>query len=155
MPRRRRYKRYSRVVKPVKYSSETTVTRGQFTQQHLGGTIDLVPPLNAQGVRKAKNFRFQFLCSTNIPVAFVLVYVPEGTQPQPLNMNSIPNTASLYEPNQNVILQGYSYPGQTIFRTRLARNLNAGDKITLVYRIFDAPDGARPFVVSLNYAISL
>ena len=169
MRRSRGYtRRYTRRIKTVKYSNETTNASGDFTiadgNQQLA--LPLIAPSNVQGTRKCKNFELS-LCGGNwtntdadgIPISWALVYVPEGTQPGDIRQGALGTPASLYEPAQNVIMSGI-WPGNLTsnykVKTRLARNLNSGDSIFLVFRTsINQPDGAqKSVVVNLNYAIA-
>lgn len=171
MRRSRGYQsRYSRRIKTVKYSNETTNASGDFT---IANTIQniampLISPSNVQGTRKCKNFELSLSGSpwaggedvlTDIPLIWALVYVPEGTEPNGIRLGALGNPASCYEPSQNVIMSGI-WPGNLTsnykVKTRLARNLNSGDSIYLVLRTaVNEPDGAtKTLVVNLNYAIA-
>lgn len=174
--RSRRYYR-RRPYKTQKYSSETTFISDDIKipwyQGGAGGNIQqfsvpMVGNTDMQGMRKAKNFTIHFDTTSNIPLVFALVYVPGGTTPQEMSSGTFAQTASLYEPNQNVILSGIvlNTSPQLTFRTRLARNLNSGDFIALLIKPLDKatwqpigeekqPDFYTPSVaISLNYAIS-
>lgn len=183
MPRRyRRRHRYTvaRPLKTTKYSSETycsqfNIVNNQGVQGSHGLFVLPVIPNAIGGVlgtRKAKNFTLR-LCSeptlyddqTNqsfdrARVAFALVFVPEGTNPSNIQFGAGNQAASLYEPNQNVIISGIIDSNQTYsFKTRLARNLNAGDNIALVLGDLTALQTTgdstnTPVTMSCNYAIS-
>lgn len=161
-------RRYTRRIKTIKYSNETTGFSGQWTVtdgSQIQNTV-VVAPANIQGTRKCKNFELS-LCggpwsdenNANIPIVWALVYVPEGTQPSAVQMPDPGNASSIYEPNQNVIMSGI-WPGNLTsnykIKTRLARNLNSGDSIWLLFRnSFDIPDGStKTIVATLNYAIA-
>ena len=181
MYRRRAYSRsYSR-VKKAKYSNETnTMGVGLESGSDEGAAsrisayearelaMLLIPASKNQGMRKAKNFDLSIQTSgMNVPVHFALVYVPEGQKPGKMNFPapySIPDDnvpaapASLYEPNQNVIISGV-LPTDTTnpihFRTRLARNLNSGDAIYLCIEPSFASEAHTYGLLEaqLNYAI--
>ena len=145
MYRRTPYRRYG-----SKYSNETTfvnisldepVNAGNSFPADTGGNlgVDIINPTNVLGNRKVKNFTIK-LTATNFtgPIVGVLVYVPEGTVPNPLSMGSLAN--KLYEPNQNVICN-FVIPTSTLsqastatvsVRSSLARNLNSNDRIVLI-----------------------
>ena len=178
---RRSFKGYSyRKYKKVRYSNETST----FTIEHqiqpqatayfpnvgnpatLGKT--LVDAAQIQGTRKVKNLALS-ISSTNpceVPILCAVVYVPQGTSPSQLNLNAAnqkePN--SLYEPNQNVIMQFVLNPvynagqGTNVqrFKTRLARNLDSGDRIMLICAPAYASANAQTVKIAgtLNYAIS-
>lgn len=167
MPRRyRRYRRYpiSRSVKSVKYSNETFSFANTLTLTS-GETYHcvFVPATTVAGIRKLKNFTLSFNTSLASPAFFAIVYVPEGTEPLSLNFGSTSSSttltpASLYEPNQNVIMSGtIGGPNFSVGRysTRLARNLNSGDRICIVFRTTKSSDSdTGDIAMSLNYAIA-
>lgn len=179
MPRRYRRLRRTRPLKTVKYSNETMTVALNGTNpgasQSISDYVALISPVEAQGTRKCKNFTIN-ICNTGDPFYWALVYVPQGTKPSGLSVGEINanhgGAASLYEPNQNVILSGTSSnPGPastdptalprgttTIHRTRLARNLNSGDYICFILismaKYTEANSGHILGSVSLNYAIS-
>lgn len=164
--RRASSRRYNRRVKTVKYSNETSSVSGDWTieggDQNLA--LNMVPAIAQQGVRKCKNFELSMVGSpwsdeSSVPVFWALVYVPQGTNPSSINIGAESTTASLYEPNQNVIMTGIWPSNLTTMykvKTRLARNLNSGDSIALVLRTASelADDTTKSFAISLNYAIS-
>lgn len=168
----------SRRYKKVRYSNETstfniqTNIASQSTASFplygasLGKT--LVSAAQIQGTRKVKNMTLSISTSQiSVPILCTVIYVPQGTEAGSLSINPSggPNPSSLYEPNQNVIMQFVLNPvyangeGSCVqrFKTRLARNLDSGDSIKLVM----APSTALAadldnFKVSgtFNYAIS-
>ena len=160
MPRRRiRSYRRGRPLKTVKYSNETYNATVQFNlAANTQASTALIAAVDSQGTRKAKNFTLRFVFAGSQPLMVALVYLPQGQQPNILTLGTIAQPASIYEPNQNVILSGYIVPSSNqapTYRTRLARNLNSGDSIVLIVRsvtgeaISDASLG-----IILNYAIS-
>lgn len=171
MRRRRTSRRgYSRPLKTIKYSNETTSFAENVTFPNGNDQFNavIVSAVNSQGMRKAKNFTIKLTCATNAPIVWALVYVPQGQNPSTMGVGSSTNPVSLYEPNQNVIMAGTlpvtmtpsggtgtttSFSPQ-ISRTRLARNLNSGDSIYLVCRgLWDAEFVAQ-MTVMVNYAIT-
>lgn len=161
-------RRYTRRIKTVKYSNETTGFSGVWTITDGAQQNDsvLIAPTSIQGTRKCKNFEIS-LCGSpwssedqsDIPILWALVYVPQGTNPSPLQVPGPGNASSIYEPNQNVIMSGIWPSNITAnykVKTRLARNLNSGDSIYLLFRTaFDIPDGTtKSIVATLNYAIA-
>lgn len=172
MPRRyRRTGRYTRRLKTVKYSNETRAFSFDYNFDGNQNAISIITVNTEQGMRKCKNFTLNIGADnvekddtalvTSIPIAFALVYVPQGTTPNIITFGaesqSIISTTSLYEPNQNVILSGLISPGQAprTFYSRLARNLNSGDSVGLCIRSPATNAGAKSNIVcSLNYAIS-
>lgn len=129
-----------------------------------------------QGLRKAKNFtlrlqyqyRGQFQDPGYALVYWALVYVPQNQEASSIDLagsqvvgDKAAAPVSMYEPNQNVIMSGILTPDQPVQtnRTRLARNLNSGDSIQLVYCWLanGNPDGyvvQRAVSANLNYAIT-
>ena len=165
MPRRyrRRSYRISRPLKAVKYSSETYAAAASiaFASDSLYKST-CIPQTDVLGTRKCKNFTLT-LCIKSaelIPMYFALVFVPQGTNASDLNIGNTVNQQSLipasyYEPNQNVIMQGFVDSAQVYrFKTRLARNLNSGDTIQLIWKPFDTFAAACLFSYTLNYAMS-
>lgn len=142
------------------------------TQTLLSRGILIVPATDILGNRKVKNFTLKLTANGNDDQIFgALVYVPEGTITSALQVGG--QFQSMYEPNQNVIctfiippnaarnLDGsiaqVSAPTQIVVSNRLARNLNTGDCIALV---FASPNGLtatneQPIVISgtCNFAI--
>ena len=155
------------------YQNETTqfCTTGQNPDQTIlsaNGSIfkTLVVNTKAEGVRKVKNFTLnvttsykQNVTDENIkemmPIVFALIYVPNEQQP----LNLTPNNAdfqTLYGTNNYVILYGVCNSGKQItLRSKLARNLNAGDSIVLkLFNPNENPLKDLSFYASLNYAIA-
>lgn len=187
MPRRyRRRHRYTvaRPLKTTKYSNETygtvfnIVANAAAAGSHGIFVVPVIPnALNGVlGTRKVKNFTLRIIAEQTAytdnsggqpvitfdrsRVAFALVYVPEGTTPSALQFGVQNNPTSLYEPNQNVIMSGIIDSLQCYsFKTRLARNLNAGDQIALATAdltpITTNGDSTNtPVTFTMNYAIS-
>ncbi len=179
MPRRyTRSGRYTRRVKTVKYSNETYNFTGNYIAPDASVKQDwtetLISSIDQQGVRKCKNFELSLTggafqptggpeqdprTAIQAPIFFALVYVPQGTEPSKINIGQPDSAASLYEPNQNVIMAGV-WPGDLtapfIKKTRLARNLNSGDRIVLCTSCPSFGEGqyTKTLAVTLNYAIS-
>ena len=130
MPRRyTRSGRYTRRVKTVKYSNETYNFTGNYiapdASQKQDWSETMISAIDQQGVRKCKNFELSLTGGSfqptgggpedqrpaiQAPIFFALVYVPQGTQPSKINIGQPDSCASLYEPNQNVIMAGV-WPG--------------------------------------------
>lgn len=140
--------------KKVRYSNETTAINVQGTiagnSNPVFPTIDdkkgvvLVQAATLQGTRKVKNMLLSISSIGNkVPILCAIVYVPQGTEATTLQSSATNQRAgaSLYEPNQNVIMQFVLNPtnpdtmqGCNVqhFKTRLARNLDSGDSVVLV-----------------------
>lgn len=171
MPRRYRRRNYklTRPVKITKYSNETFASAAIKT--FLNNQVyysPCIPATQILGTRKVKNFTLTLAHSgtptmTDNILFFALIYVPEGTTPNQIHFGStwdqqnptILSTTSFYEPNQNIILQGFIDSHQVYrFKTRLARNLNSGDMIVLAWAPFKDYDGDAFFSYTLNYAMA-
>lgn len=149
-----------RPLKTVKYSNETSNITSSFSLT-AGSQIaaPLISESSIQGVRKAKNFSLKILYAGTAPLMFVLVYVPEDQKVGSITRGTPQAPASLYEPNQNVIMSGYIVPNNSqaqTFRTRLARNLNSGDSIQIAIACASSSDTVNnaDIGISLNYAIT-
>lgn len=178
MPRRYYRRRTTFVRSKRKYSWEhynfaasnaDVAARAAWNAQAL-----MVAASAVGGMRKCKNFTLSINSSQfNQPIWFALVYVPEGTVPSNLKLGGVDNpqdnpgnanyitSATLYEPNQNVILTGIIPSNQTanqIKSTRMARNLNSGDAIFLIWRtaVQEAglAAGAVNITANLDYCIT-
>ena len=174
MPRRYRRRRYAitRPVKTAKYSNETFAAANSSSWAQSGLYISTcIPASQTLGTRKCKNFTLTIVSKAsdndfNKPIYFALIFVPEGTVPGSLRIGSEltpgqqgqPTTLtslSYYEPNQNVIMQGFIDNSQVYrFKTRLARNLNSGDTIAIIWRPFADYTDSGLFSYTLNYAMA-
>ena len=149
--------------KSAKYSNSTANIADHYTVQEptvitIGTTrsVPVVPATDTFGTRKVKNFTLT-IDSNNyeMPMAWALVYVPDGQEPSKLTVTGIADNKipELYKPNQNVIMQGILNPASNYrplrFTTRLARNLDSGDSIYLVF----APYGEQTAQVGVVYSI--
>ena len=149
-----------RPLKTVKYSNETSNITSSFSLTAGSQiTAPLISASSIQGVRKAKNFSLKILYSGTAPLMFVLIYVPQEQSVKAITRGTPQAPASLYEPNQNVIMSGYIVPNNSqaqTFRTRLARNLNSGDSIQIALACASATDTVDNAIIgiSLNYAIT-
>lgn len=163
MVRRKKVKVVASNVKKVKYSNETYSINKTVQQSAAGSTqnVVMIASIDNQGMRKAKNFSLK-IYTPNMQsgdnaaeggLVWALVFVPEGTNVQNMQLGS-DTSSSLYEPNQNVIMSGIACSNQiTNAKTRLARNMNAGDAI---YLVFQSYNNAVAYSVGavLNYAIA-
>jgi hypothetical protein len=165
MPRRfRRYARSARTVKPVHYANKTVAGQAQAVFPTHGTVAQVVvASTTAQGVRKVKNPTLRLVMAPPDPATFVLwalIYGPQGFPDTSLKLmvgaqGEVP--ASIFEPNQNVIMSGLlnaTGPQEPVtYRSRLARNLESGDAIyLLVLNPHDAQVNIS-IAYSLNYAI--
>lgn len=117
----------------------TITTTGVAPALGNQASVAVVSAAAAQGKRKCKNFDINLAVQQAAGVAqaliyYALVYVPAGS-----TASTISNAAAteFYTPGSNVLAAGvYDCDEGTGFRvrTRLARNLNAGDEIQLIMR---------------------
>ena len=110
---------------------------------------------------KVKNFRLNVVFESSVTALWALVYVPDGVPPGTLNVagtgiDSMPS--ALYEPQQFIIASGvYTSQGSSGAAaplrvwTPLARNLNPGDGVFLVWRALTSASSI-PTVITLNYS---
>ena len=166
-----RYKkiRYSNETTSINISSSLTENTTPTLPVYEGnkkGAI-LVSAASVQGTRKVKNMTLSLSTIGNqVPLLCTVVYVPQGTDPSDVQAASSSDRAgmSLYEPNQNVIMQFVINPVFTtgqgsetqVYRTRLARNLDSGDSIMLLFAPAYSLGTAQTVKVvgTFNYAIS-
>lgn len=150
----RRRRGYKIVRSKKRYSNETTTiafardfsnaeTQPKTGQANTLG-YTLVSAASLQGTRKVKNMTIS-LSSIGCPVPLIcaVIYCPGGIAPSPITVPSASEAvgASMYEPNQNVIMTFVLNPAKSdtlvntnvqTFRTRLARNLDSNDYIALI-----------------------
>ena len=136
----RKYSVKSRYYKKANYSRENTGFQITLPAAASNGIFQngqvIVAPINTQGERTVGRFTISVPVSTDIAseLYWALVYVPQGTSPNPLF--SIPGnqTGSLYEPNQYVMASGVSdnSAGPMRIRTNMKRKLHSGDSIQLI-----------------------
>jgi len=161
MPRRYRRRRYAiaRPLKTAKYSNETYAGEMVLSKTRPAGAMVIVPTTEILATRKVKNLtirlnvtgnKWQIGENTNIDygralpytVFCAVIYVPQGNAANGLNSAGfndevdVQSAISMYEPNQNVIMSGLLGPETPlVMKTRLARNLNAGDQIALIFQL--------------------
>lgn len=179
MPRRytattRRVRRYARAAAPrAKYSIETTTSNTGLVSMTEDGTTlygqsVVVPATTLQGMRKVKHMQISLVLqhsddadamASGAPILWALVYAPQGTAE---NLQPPATAGSIYEPNQFVIASGIAdaNAGPIRINTPLARNLNSGDRIVLIYRLLNgtiigAADADASILAMVRYAITL
>ena len=165
---RRRY--YRRTGKKAKYSIEQTMinTPANSTWPQFAASLpslaasrqigfSVIPPTDVTGMRKVKHFTLSFNGSSDLfPCAYALVYVPEGYEPQRLNLPEQNYAFPLYDANQFIISSGVlDFSGGPLrIRSPLSRNLNSGDSIYLLLATYE---GVEDFTIiaNISYAITL
>ena len=115
MPYRRRYRR--RAVNPDKYSVESIMfqtpgTVNEWTAVEESGRATTlqyvflaVPGNTVQGMRKVKHLQLTFSSNTTSPIAYALVFVPFGYDPNSIKWPTPGSTQNIYEPNQFVLIK--------------------------------------------------
>ena len=152
MPYRKKY--YKRPFNPDKYSIEQTA--GQIASGEQGAAnVLVVPAADIQGMRKVKHITVNLVSisapsSASTIVYWALVYVPEGYEPNSINLTG----QGMYEPNQFVMNCGVMnvQGGPNRITSPISRNLNGGDRI---YLILQASASGYNFQYMVRYAITL
>ena len=163
--RRSSYRRSGKKWSPTTQVINTITGGGQSSQtvalNHLSDSTANRYSLGP--IMKVKNFRINIVFGSSVSVLWALVYVPEG---MPIGALSYGQTAaanvpaSLYEPQQFLIASGlYSSAavnsganaGPLRVWSPLARNLNPGDGIFLIWRALENVTGVETFI-TLSYA---
>ena len=143
--------------------------RDKYSVEQQAGQLDIpaaaqayatvVPSTAIQGMRKVKHLTISVAgdesSSSMTPPSssyWALVYVPQGTQPNTMNLTG---TTGMYEPNQFVMNCGvFDFSaGPTRIRSPLSRNLNSGDSIVLIMSNPNTSQRTVHYVV--RYAITL
>lgn len=167
MPRKSKRRTVARLVKPVKYSSETQsihIIIPPTGDGSAGAAVMVSDIVTALGVRKFKNFTLRLSAampelpadSSNfgIPYYWGLVFIPQGTQPGALEAPATLAATSIYEPNQNVIMAGVHSGGMSqTFKTRLARNLNSSDSLGVLVKKIGSWTGNMHVYATINFAV--
>ena len=117
----------------------------------------LVPATTLEGMRKVKHLMVNMapVPDNAGPIYWAIVYVPQGTTPGVLNIDSTA-VADMYEPNQFVMNCGIVDPtaGPIRFSSPVSRNLNNGDSIALLLRQTSTNtmgvDGTVRYAITLN-----
>ena len=164
---RRYYRRTPRPNNRDKYSVENTVvlTPSSESWTSVAATSDtiatrqfsipIVPATDVQGMRKVKHLTLSFSSASDTRLCYVLVFVPQGYDPNPIRIPNLGYATSLYEPNQYVMSSGtLDFSGGPLrIRTPLSRNLNSGDSIHLILAQWDS--GSVAVSANVKYAITL
>ena len=129
----RRYRKRSFRGPRDKYSVEQSAFNLELTSASTTVSQVVVPGVNLEGMRKVKHLTVSLQMTTAVGCWWALVYVPQGTSPNALNITS---GQPLYEPNQFVMNCGVvdADAGPIRFTSPLSRNLNSGDSIVLLLR---------------------
>ena len=167
--RRRRYGSYSRRGRkwcPVTQVNSDTTGAGQkslvIAYNRLGASAGPGNQYPYGPIMKVKNFRLNIVFASSVSVLWALVYVPEGMPIGTLNTAGVVGgpALSLYEPQQFLIASGiYSSAatnsganaGPLRIWTPLARNLNPGDGVFLIWRALENVAGVETYI-TINYA---
>ena len=117
MPYRKRYFRnrgnkdkYSieqtNILAPYFNEWNTVEAASEFEQDSKQWAIQVCPPVEFQGMRKIKHITISASCSSDNPVYYALVYVPQGYQAQNIHFPASGNAIMNYESNQYVMSSG-------------------------------------------------
>jgi hypothetical protein len=167
--RRRRStgRRFGRAIKTVSYNNQTISTFHTLTWPANTERVPLEKFVliqnRALGDVKVKNFSLKIQTAVfPTPVIFALVYVPAVmvVDNLDLGMGVATTQVQLYAPAQHVVLCGslpHDNSAPMSFHSRLARNLEPGDKIVLIMKgITGIAQGASAdVVVLLNYVVTV
>ena len=125
------------------------------TGERVGTTYPIGP------IMKVKYFRLNVVFESSVTALWALVYVPDGLPIGRLNVagsqaDSMPG--ALYEPQQFIITSGvYTSQGSSGASaplrvwTPLARNLNPGDGVFLVWQALTSASSI-PTIITINYS---
>ena len=118
----------------------------------------IVPGVAVEGMRKVKHLTINLtptLEDAGAQIWWALVYVPQGTTPNSIELSGSVSLVSMYEPNQFVMNCGVVDPtaGPIRFSSPISRNLNNGDAIYLIVR--HTMDGGMDIRGTCRYAITL
>ena len=156
MPYYRRAAKRPRYGKRDKYSIQQRAVAAVAANQT--SAVDIVPATTTEGMRKVKHLTVSLtqIATSNAEsnLFWALVYVPQGTTAGALNIATAGATpGSMYRPNQFVMNCGVVDPsaGPIRMSSPISRNLNDGDKITLLIR--PTLDGAATTVSLLLFAM--
>ena len=152
---------------PRKYYRKTRANRDKYSVEQQAGRLDIpassqawaavVPDTAIQGMRKVKHLTVSLANESDASGAdysyWALVYVPQGTAPNTMNLTG---TAGMYEPNQFVMNCGVAdfSAGPVRFRSPVSRNLNSGDKIVLIMSNSNTTT-QKSFHYVVKYAVTL
>ena len=137
MPYYRRAAKRPRYGKRLKYSVQQKAFSAGVVASPGTTLQPLVPATTLEGMRKVKHLMVNMapVPDNAGPIYWAIVYVPQGTTPGVLNIDSTA-VADMYEPNQFVMNCGIVDPtaGPIRFSSPVSRNLNNGDSIALLLR---------------------
>ena len=162
MPYYRRAAKRPRYGKRDKYSIQQKASVASIAANHTS-VVDIVPATTTEGMRKVKHLTCNLTqvvaggSSAESNLFWALVYVPQGTTAGSLNIATAGATpSSMYEPNQFVMNCGVIDPtaGPIRIYSPISRNLNDGDKISLLIRPTLLMEWLQ-LSLSVRYAITL
>ena len=143
MPYYRRAAKRPRYGKRLKYSVQQKAFSAGVVASPGTTLQPLVPATTLEGMRKVKHLMVNMapVPDNAGPIYWAIVYVPQGTTPGVLNIDSTA-VADMYEPNQSR------------FSSPVSRNLNNGDSIALLLRQTSTNtmgvDGTVRYAITLN-----
>lgn len=164
MPRRYRRRHFNK----DKYSVEQTnivtpnitnwtqvAASSDFEQASYQFSIQVIPPVMTEGMRKVKHLVASFSNSADTLLYYAIVFVPQGYEPQPIHIPAPGNAVNSYAANQFVMSSGVLdfSGGPCRIRSPLSRNLNSGDCIVLILASVQA--SPTPINSQISYAMTL
>jgi hypothetical protein len=119
--------------------------------------VAIVSQSSTAGVRKIKNIRLDMISDSPVPTYWAILYIPEGVNDNPpLIVGGLQAGSSIYEPNQNVMMDGVCSNLAPVHQfTSISRNLTGGDQVILVCQSIADGDyinlrGICAFVIAFN-----
>ena len=157
MPGYRR-RRTWRVRRAAKYSIQQKALQFAAAQGQTT-TVAVVPSTVVEGMRKVKHITVNATVQGESDAFYwAIVYVPQGTTPNAIQISTSATSPGMYEPNQFCMNCGVvdGTAGPIRFGSPVARNLNDGDAIYLLVRPIPSQTGQNISVIAtVRYAISL
>ena len=157
MPGYRR-RRTWRVRRAAKYSIQQKALQFAAAQGQTT-TVAVVPSTVVEGMRKIKHITVNATVQGESDAFYwAIVYVPQGTTPNAIQISTSATSPGMYEPNQFCMNCGVvdGTAGPIRFGSPVARNLNDGDAIYLLVRPIPSQTGMNISVIAtVRYAISL
>ena len=159
MPYYRRAAKRPRYGKRDKYSIQQKAAVAAVAANQTSG-VDIVPATVTEGMRKVKHLTVNLtqIAATNAEsnLFWALVYVPQGTtagSTQHRNIGSNSRQHVRTQPVCHELRRGRPFSRSHQDVLSISRNLNDGDKITLLIR--PTLDGATTVSLVVRYAITL
>jgi hypothetical protein len=151
---RRGYRRAT-PVGSSRFVQDTVANKVPTATQNTTQREPVIQSTSVSGVRKTRGFDLEFVSGKTC--VYALVYFPEGITPSNavLTVSGSGASASLYAPEQHIILSGLSRPNVvTRARATIGRNLSSGDSVFLLFMNLDGNDPADYVVFRVSLFIA-